>query len=311
VCTGGTDTCTPGSPTGSDDDCDGVDQDCDGMVDEHYAPLWVCGVGVCTRYPACVGGIESCTPGSPTGDDTDCDAVDDDCDGMVDEHYVPYFCGTGGCMWPSTCVSGFESCTPRSPSPDTNCDGIDDDCDGAVDDDYIPYTCGWGTCMATSVCVGGVESCTPPYDSSLWPGIWTVYEMDVVTEMNAERLAGASCRGTWYPPVAALTMSAELHDAARCHSLDMSSHDYLGHTGSDGSGFSARCTSAGYAGTARGENVAAGPTTAAAVVASWMASTSGECEMIMDPGASEVGVGYSYDSSSTWGRYWTADFGHP
>ena len=90
----------------------------------------------------------------------------------------------------------------------------------------------------------------------------------------------------------------------------MASRDFLGHTGSDGSDCSTRCTSAGYTATIVGENIAAGPTTPAAVVAGWMASTSGYCEMIMDPGANEVGTGYAYDFSSTWGQYWTADFGY-
>jgi hypothetical protein len=114
------------------------------------------------RNSTCVGGVTSCTPGSPTGGDTDCDGIDDDCDGSVDESYSPTYCGTGACRRASTCVGGYESCTPGTGSPDTDCDGIDDDCDGTADESYVPtYTCGVGACVRPSTCSGGVESCAP------------------------------------------------------------------------------------------------------------------------------------------------------
>ncbi len=96
-----------------------------------------CGTGVCERPFVCDGaGNNGCTPGSPTGDDTDCNGLDDDCDGATDNHYVPHTCGLGICQRQSTCVNGQESCVPGTPQPtddpddafqDTNCDGIDGD----------------------------------------------------------------------------------------------------------------------------------------------------------------------------------------
>jgi hypothetical protein len=107
--------------------------------------------------------VESCTPGTPTGDDSNCNGVDEDCDGTADEHYRPtYTCGLGACRRDSTCTAGTESCTPGPPTgTDTDCDAVDDDCDGAVDESYISYTCGTGVCRRSSTCSAGTESCTP------------------------------------------------------------------------------------------------------------------------------------------------------
>ena len=219
-------------------------------------------------------------------------------------------CGVGPCRRTATCISGTFDCTPGTPGVDDDCDGVDDDCDGPADEHWTPWTCGaTGRCLADATCASGTESCTPRGDDSLWPSTWAGYEADVVAAMNAERSAGAFCNGTWYPPVSALTMESALQQAARCHSMDMAENDFFSHTGSDGAAFWTRCSRAGYTGFAAGENIAAGQSSPAAAVSSWMSSTSGHCEMIMNASVTEVGIGYVYDSLATWRRYWTADFG--
>jgi hypothetical protein len=94
-CDGGVETtCQPGIALGPDDaTCDGVDDNCSGVADEDYLIDDTCGVGYCqaTNTPSsCDGGVETvCQPGTPLGpDDTTCDGVDDNCDGMTDEQYV-------------------------------------------------------------------------------------------------------------------------------------------------------------------------------------------------------------------------------
>jgi len=154
--------CVP-LPGGAEDDttCDGIDDDCDGTADEDYVPT-TCGEGVCAATSACEGGVEqACVPlpgGAP--DDATCDGLDDDCDGTVDEDYVPTDCGDGVCAAQSACVDGqVQACEPGEPlaADDTTCDGVDDDCSGEADEDYAPADCGIGACAAQSACANGEE----------------------------------------------------------------------------------------------------------------------------------------------------------
>jgi uncharacterized protein YkwD len=73
--------------------------------------------------------------------------------------------------------------------------------------------------------------------------------------------------------------------------------------------FSDRMSDAGYSGASPwGENIAAGQPTPAEVVDGWMHSP-GHCRNIMDPDYHVIGIGYAYDASSSYGHYWTQDFG--
>ncbi|MFN3199624.1 MAG: MopE-related protein [Bradymonadia bacterium] len=172
------DNCVAGEPLAIDARCDGVDEDCDGAADEDHRPaVTACGTGACAAegQAVCVGGrlVDGCTPGAPDAD-TNCDGVDDDCDGLVDEGYVrrAVTCGEGICVarGVTTCVAGVERelCTPGRPAPsDDRCDGLDEDCDGRADEDVaeIEINCGLGVCAATGLrlCDGGqlVERCDP------------------------------------------------------------------------------------------------------------------------------------------------------
>ncbi len=176
------DTCSPGSPLSKDDvTCDGVDDNCNGAIDEDYVVVpTACGVGACaaTGDALCIDGavVDTCMPGSPQSpDDVTCDAVDDNCNGQVDEDYVdaPTACGAGVCaaVGAAVCIDGsvVDNCMPGAPlsKDDVTCDGIDDNCTGESDEDHVdtPTTCGVGACMASGVatCVDGaiVDSCVP------------------------------------------------------------------------------------------------------------------------------------------------------
>jgi hypothetical protein len=96
----------------------------------------------------------TCVPtGSP---DSNCDGVDDDCNGTPDDAYIPTSttCGTGVCESSGqlVCQDGVEvdTCTsgPPTEGPEATCnDTLDNDCDGFTDD-------------ADSDCGGGGTACS-------------------------------------------------------------------------------------------------------------------------------------------------------
>ncbi|MFD4671320.1 CAP domain-containing protein [Lentzea sp. NPDC058450] len=127
----------------------------------------------------------------------------------------------------------------------------------------------------------------------------TVQE-DVIALTNAER-AKAGCP--------ALRSNAALNTAAQRHSADMAAKNFMGHTGSDGSTVVVRIERAGYTRWTRAaENVAAGHTTAAAVVRGWM-NSAGHRANILNCALKDIGVGHQYRAGTKYGHYWTQDFG--
>jgi hypothetical protein len=173
------DSCSPGGGAGSDATCNGIDEDCDGNVDEGFVSTPTsCGAGVCGANGAtsCVAGVvlDSCTPGLPSSaTDTVCNGLDDDCDGLEDEEFMPAAtsCGFGVCqaVGSTSCVNGalIDSCAPGTPqsSVDDTCDNVDNDCNGQVDDGFAGTVthCGFGACATTGTtqCSAGhvVDTC--------------------------------------------------------------------------------------------------------------------------------------------------------
>ncbi|NHA69261.1 CAP domain-containing protein [Phycicoccus flavus] len=119
----------------------------------------------------------------------------------------------------------------------------------------------------------------------------------VVTFVNAERRK-VGC--------ANLRTDARLRTAARKHSWSMKTYDFFSHTSRDGRTPWDRMRNEGYA-YPRAENIAAGQRRARDVVAAWMNSP-GHRANILDCRNKAVGVGLSR-GRSTYGYYWTQDFG--
>jgi uncharacterized protein YkwD len=183
-------------------------------------------------------------------------------------------------------------CSPVEPGEEPEDDASADDADQAEED----------TDEAASELVAWCD------DTLTWNSSWTTLENSVITLVNQKRAAGAVCGGVSKPPVPALTKDTRLRCAARKHSKDMGKNNFFSHTGSNGSTFAQRITKSGYTWTAAGENIAAGQTTAAAVVNAWMSST-GHCNNIMSSKYKHIGVGYYYNVNATYDHYWTQDFG--
>jgi uncharacterized protein YkwD len=153
--------------------------------------------------------------------------------------------------------------------------------------------------IAAALLLAGILA-SPAAHAALPFGCPATLETEIATLINKERTS----RG-----LQALQVDIRLVQAARLHSQDMASHNFFSHTGTGGSYFANRIGAAGYAWTAAGEDIAAGYTTAATVVAGWMASQ-GHRDIILSTSYRHVGVGYAYSASATYRHYYTADFGN-
>jgi uncharacterized protein YkwD len=121
------------------------------------------------------------------------------------------------------------------------------------------------------------------------------FEQQVLGLVNAERRRG-HCQ-----PV---RMDDKLRAAARAHSADMATNNFVDHTGSDGSSPADRMRKAGYP-QALSENLARGPGSPQAVVRAWMHDRSDRAN-ILDCDARAMGVGVSFRGRTP---FWTQDFG--
>lgn len=132
------------------------------------------------------------------------------------------------------------------------------------------------------------------------PATAATVQEDVIALTNAER-AKAGCP--------ALRQNPALSTAAQRHSEDMAAHNFMSHTGSDGSNVVTRIERAGYTRWTRAaENVAAGQRSAADVVRSWM-NSAGHRANILNCNLRDIGVGHQYRQNTTYGHYWTQNFG--
>ena len=126
---------------------------------------------------------------------------------------------------------------------------------------------------------------------------------EVVELVNAER-AHVGC--------APLQVSSQLTAAAQSHTEDMAFNDYFSHTSLDGRSPWDRIRAEGYDFWSAAENIAAGYSTPASVVAGWMGSD-GHRANILNCNLKDIGVGYYYLDNDTgdliYHYYWTQDFG--
>jgi hypothetical protein len=169
---------------GADELCNGRDDDCDGTVDEQFVGVGeACETGF---QGVCGAGRQSCVDGSlicqsfATGSAEQCNGVDDDCDGDVDEAddgsplQQPCYSADVATEGVGLCRGGARVCTDGVlqacsgevlPLPVELCNGLDDDCDGSVDEGApsggvrcqttLPGVCRQGL----TLCAGGEVTC--------------------------------------------------------------------------------------------------------------------------------------------------------
>ncbi|MCY1039724.1 CAP domain-containing protein [Corallococcus sp. bb12-1] len=162
--------------------------------------------------------------------------------------------------------------------------------------------------------LGTVESqsnATPASCAIGVPADSAAVEQTVVSLINQRRATGTVCGGVAKPPVPPLTVESRLSCSARGHARDMGTQGYFGYIGLNGWTPLRRITQLGYTPLSYAEeNIATGyNSTAATVVDAWLA-TPRDCNNIMNPAYTHVGVGYYVVPGSTY-SYWVQDFGRP
>jgi uncharacterized protein YkwD len=132
----------------------------------------------------------------------------------------------------------------------------------------------------------------------------------VLALTNEARSHARRCGGASFPAAPPLALNAALERAALAHSQDMAAHNYMDHTGRDGSSPADRITRAGYKWRMVGENLAIGVMTPEEAVAGWLQSPH-HCENLMTAGFTAMGVAFAVNAASDAGVYWTQTFGTP
>jgi uncharacterized protein YkwD len=129
----------------------------------------------------------------------------------------------------------------------------------------------------------------------------SAYESQLIALINQERADEG------LPP---LSGQSQLTSAARIHSADMACNGFFSHISpTTGSPFD-RIAAQGYSFSAAGENIAAGYSSAASTVETWM-NSAGHRANILSANYVHIGIGYAYWEDSTYGAYWTAVFASP
>jgi uncharacterized protein YkwD len=135
------------------------------------------------------------------------------------------------------------------------------------------------------------------------------FQAEMTARVNTVRAAGAVCGGVAFPPAGGLSWDTQLQNAATAHSTDMASHNFFAHQSpTNGSTLRERVPAAGYKYSSAGENLGAGQSSVAQVVAEWVASPS-HCATLMKANFVDMGVSCKANAGTAYGIYWTMELG--
>lgn len=144
-----------------------------------------------------------------------------------------------------------------------------------------------------------------PGGSALAAGDCTVDPAQDVDEQAFLQLINGYRAQNALPPLA---LSYELSKASQWKSNDMAANDYFAHDDATRT-WDVRIRDCGYGYNAwLGENIAAGQQTAQSVFDAWRNSAAHNANML-GVNYTAIGIGKAYVASSSYGWYWTTDFG--
>lgn len=149
-----------------------------------------------------------------------------------------------------------------------------------------------GSAVANSVGMGEPAPAAAPAAAAAVQPAGEMGEM--VSYLNRARCERGLAPVVWNDQLAA---------AASTQVNDMVSHNFFGHTGSDGSSPMDRVRAQGYAYTYTGENLAAGRGDAPGAFDQWWNSP-GHLANMLHPAFREIGVAHTYQGGTTYGHYW-------
>jgi uncharacterized protein YkwD len=134
------------------------------------------------------------------------------------------------------------------------------------------------------------------------------FEAQMLAEVNRVRAQGQQCGNSWQPPVPALSWNALLANAAMAHSNDMASHNFVSHTGSDGSAVGDRAAAQGYTSGGVGENLGGGHKSTSHLMQELLASPA-HCANLMRPSYTDFGAACVRNDATVYKQHWTQVFG--
>jgi uncharacterized protein YkwD len=162
----------------------------------------------------------------------------------------------------------------------------------------------WVKIVVSYIVVG--PTATPnPISASCNGQTNTDYINQVLTLINNARVSNN---------LSPLTLNDKLSAAAQAHSNDMACNDFVDHVGSDGSTWYTRVKAQGYTYSYASENIYVGNPTFggdAQGAFTWWMNSQVHRDNILSPKVTQIGIGYTFYDKSTYGGYFTVDFGHP
>lgn len=111
-----------------------------------------------------------------------------------------------------------------------------------------------------------------------------------------------------------LSLQDPLSAAATAHSQDMACNNFTSHTGSDGSSWYDRIRAQRYNDAYASENIYYGSPSFggdAQGAFDWWWNSPVHKANILNPTITEIGIGYVFNSNSSYGGYYTVDFAKP